>query len=788
MNKEFTFIFLRVLQKLEMEPKKKDLVYVALAHQKQYVDLLQMLMSSMVTFGSHSSHRQDYDFLIITDSQLEPLTRENPVVKFCNPKIFVVGKVNGLFAACSLRLKIFDYPELGNYNKILYLDTDVLIPKDLSWVFDLDFKQDEIQVFDEGGSLNHPFWGWCFTPSEVAEQKDKGGFTSGVLLFRNRDFMKQLFQKAIQMVEGYEKAGKMPPCFDQPVINYLCYKGGAVRKGFLQKLQIHNPEKPEDVKDKVIAHFPGDPGNHGSKQGKMSSFMRVALPNLGRVSVTPSTSTLSPKVLLVDKKEDMWTISHAFRSDLFRIFSTPTFREWGIAEIGSYKGLTSPLLSELFGRVYAVDNNPAFHEEARKRNSSSTNINYVLMNLYEDSEWKKLPEIGIQVVLIDACHDAKSVSSDLKNSLRHFKDLKYLVFDDYATWPGVREVVDKAVKDGQLCLIEKVGLARDIPYPGGLFSGESEGVVCGVNRVLGCSFSWRSNCQAQDGVIEFGAHGELQTPWGGEGKYTMKSWNSYQLNFGGQVHCVTFDNTFTNFISVRHSDIWISCGELVSTSSPQGQVGGRGLGKIKAGEKEQILVKVAPYTQLGRERLLNNIWAVEHLIESKIEGDFVEVGVWKGGSVASMLLALNRLGTQRTFHLYDTFSGMTSPLSVDLDLTGRLSLREGDNLAPLDECKRVISTVTGYDEKYLEYHVGDIMKCKKFPDKIALLRLDTDFYDSTKHELEHMYPNVVKGGIVIIDDYGHFQGCRKAVDEFLAVHPEVRIEKIDYTGIWFFKP
>src|SRR5579883_933526 len=224
MNKEFAFVFLFALQKLEMasEKKKKNLVYVALAHQKQYVDLLQMLMSSMVKFGSHSSHRQDYDFLVITDSQLEPLIKGLPIAKFCKPKIFSVGKVNGLFGACSLRLRIFDYPEVGNYDKILYLDTDILILKDLSWVFDLDFKQDEIQVFDEGGSLNHPFWGWCFTPSEVAEMKDKGGFTSGVLLFRNGEFMQGVFRKAIQMIEGYEKAGKMPPCYDQPVINYLC--------------------------------------------------------------------------------------------------------------------------------------------------------------------------------------------------------------------------------------------------------------------------------------------------------------------------------------------------------------------------------------------------------------------------------------------------------------------------------------------------------------------------------------------------------------------------------------
>jgi hypothetical protein len=88
----------------------------------------------------------------------------------------------------------------------------------------------------------------------------------------------------------------------------------------------------------------------------------------------------------------------------------------------------------------------------------------------------------------------------------------------------------------------------------------------------------------------------------------------------------------------------------------------------------------------------------------------------------------------------------------------------------------------------VQYHVGDILKNTYYPERIALLRLDTDWYESTAHELAKFYDLVVPGGVVIIDDYGHWAGARKAVDEFLATRPEITLQQIDYTGVYFIKP
>jgi hypothetical protein len=106
----------------------------------------------------------------------------------------------------------------------------------------------------------------------------------------------------------------------------------------------------------------------------------------------------------------------------------------------------------------------------------------------------------------------------------------------------------------------------------------------------------------------------------------------------------------------------------------------------------------------------------------------------------------------------------------------------------LDEVKANVES-TGYPTERIQYHVGDICKNTYVPEKIAILRLDTDFYESTKHELEQFYDAVVPGGFVIIDDYGFWKGCRKAVDEWIQTkHPEIKLSVIDETGVFFRKP
>lgn len=204
-----------------------------------------------------------------------------------------------------------------------------------------------------------------------------------------------------------------------------------------------------------------------------------------------------------------------------------------------------------------------------------------------------------------------------------------------------------------------------------------------------------------------------------------------------------------------------------------------------------IFNKVKDLTLLQMERVIANIESVDHVINNNIDGDIVEIGVYKGGSILSILLRLEEKNIlDKTIHLYDTFEGMTESSELDIDLN---NVKAKDAMeyylckCDLDSVINNINSNTDYPKNLIKYHVGDIVKTNFIPDKISILRLDTDWYESTKFELDNFFHKVSIGGVVIIDDYGHWNGCKKAVDEFLLFHPEIQIKKIDYTGIKFIK-
>lgn len=188
---------------------------------------------------------------------------------------------------------------------------------------------------------------------------------------------------------------------------------------------------------------------------------------------------------------------------------------------------------------------------------------------------------------------------------------------------------------------------------------------------------------------------------------------------------------------------------------------------------------VAPYTMTSRERVYALRSAVRYIVHNNIPGDVVECGVWKGGSmmvVARTLLELK--DTSRSLHLFDTFEGMPPPTETDIDFAGlsaqlRLNRSAKDDnvwaVAPLEGVKSAVLGV-GYDASKIRFVKGPVEDTlpREAPARIALLRLDTDWYESTRHELLHLFPRLSPGGVIIIDDYDFWEGSRQAVDEFIA--------------------
>jgi O-methyltransferase len=209
--------------------------------------------------------------------------------------------------------------------------------------------------------------------------------------------------------------------------------------------------------------------------------------------------------------------------------------------------------------------------------------------------------------------------------------------------------------------------------------------------------------------------------------------------------------------------------------------------------ENKIIQSVRPYTMTGPERIATLINAVTYIAQRKIPGDIGECGVWKGGSMMAIALTLLERGdTSRNLYLYDTFEGMSEPTKNDLSFDG-LSAQsqlerdpEGTGVwcrSPLEDVRANVLS-TGYPEERVHFIQGKVEETlpTNRPSSLSLLRLDTDWYESTKHELIHLFPLLDLRGILIIDDYGHWQGSRKAVDEYFTERDlNIYLHRVDYS-------
>lgn len=195
-------------------------------------------------------------------------------------------------------------------------------------------------------------------------------------------------------------------------------------------------------------------------------------------------------------------------------------------------------------------------------------------------------------------------------------------------------------------------------------------------------------------------------------------------------------------------------------------------------EMRRIIKRVRPRTMTAHVKLSGLILATRYVVQHQIPGDIVECGVWRGGSMQAVALTLMGLGsTERDLHLFDTFEGMPPPTEHDLRQDGtpaaELLARASRDasvwaVAGLEDVQQGMAEV-GYPAEKVHFHRGLVEETipAAAPETISILRLDTDWYESTKHELEHLYKRLSPGGVLIIDDYGHWEGSRRATDEFL---------------------
>ena len=204
--------------------------------------------------------------------------------------------------------------------------------------------------------------------------------------------------------------------------------------------------------------------------------------------------------------------------------------------------------------------------------------------------------------------------------------------------------------------------------------------------------------------------------------------------------------------------------------------------------KLKLFFVVRPsYTGLIYSRLSNLYELASYLEEKKVGGGFVELGVWNGGS-AAIMAEVAKHNKARHIYLFDSWEGLPEPRQVDISYVGSPG-KKGVCLGSEEKCKELIYKKLKLDEDRIHLINGwfndTIPISKRDIGEIALLHIDCDWYESVKFRLRELYDNVIKGGFIVIGDYGYWRGCKLAVDEFIQEkNLKIELIKIDYSIDW----
>ena len=238
-------------------------IFVGVFNQEKYIDMFFLLLESIFIYGNLDDNT---DILVYTTTPFMKMIKQSHLFNNEKIKFEINDTYNNIRNACRARYNIFNLPSVVNYNKILYLDTDILVKNNINKVFDI-CKEDILYVLEEGTiDSNIDFWGKSLFGNEVNNYDDKTAFTSGILLFNNCEKIKDLFNKTIDIFDTSNFTLN-----DQPYIVYNAFKYNLYNNKILKSLVVNNDNNIHS--DKVIHHFPGGPGEYQHKIDVMTIFL-----------------------------------------------------------------------------------------------------------------------------------------------------------------------------------------------------------------------------------------------------------------------------------------------------------------------------------------------------------------------------------------------------------------------------------------------------------------------------------------------------------------------------------
>ena len=254
-------------------------IFCCVFNQEKYIDMFFLLLKSILTYGNLDCNT---NILVYTSTPFMIKIKKSHLFNNEKIKFEINDAYNNIDKACKARLDLFNLPSVKNYNKILYLDTDILVKDDINKVFNV-CEEDILYALEEGEINNSSdYWGKTLFKNEINNYHDKSAFTSGILLFNNCEKIKDLFNK---ISEDIVKRPFHFSCYDQPYIVYNAFKYNLYNNKILKTLVVNNDNNIHS--DKVIHHFPGGPGVYKHK----IHYMTIFLNNLNICKIINKTYT-----------------------------------------------------------------------------------------------------------------------------------------------------------------------------------------------------------------------------------------------------------------------------------------------------------------------------------------------------------------------------------------------------------------------------------------------------------------------------------------------------------------
>ena len=423
-------------------------IFVCVFNQEKYVDMFFLLLESILIYGKLDDYT---NILVYTSTQFMNVIKRSHL--FCDKIKFEINDTyHNIDKACKARLDLFNLPSLVNYNKILYLDTDILVKYDINKVFNV-CEEDILYVLEEGEiNSNYDYWGKSLFGNEITNYNDKSAFTSGILLFNNCEKIKDLFNKI------KEDIIKRPHGFhDQPYIVYNAFKYNLYNNKILKSLVVNNDNNIHS--DKVIHHFPGGPGVYQHKIDAITIFLNNIKDFTINNNINETKTYIDTNLLPI-----IHNCGELLEGNIFMLHHTSNYTD---VFLNKSKNISNLVLNKNIKNVMEIGFNSGFSTLLML--ISNPNIHISCFDLGEHKYtipcYEKLKEtfgdrINITIgdstktlqnindnydlIHIDGGHTTEVADSDIINSYRLSKQGTILIMDDY-DFPNLHNIWDSYI-------------------------------------------------------------------------------------------------------------------------------------------------------------------------------------------------------------------------------------------------------------------------------------------------------------------------------------------------------